>query len=213
MRAAFPVAGAILRSAVLGATLLLSACVTGGSQFRTAYPQPIAAQVSTGWRVTSVQVTAPRTLSVSEARSYLPKADIVWREDPAGNRYEQVEKIVADAARQGVAGLRGPRPVVLQVTLSRFHAMTFEAESISFAAGVHDIEFTAQVVDARSGAVLAGPTYIEASFPAKTGGAMAQARAQGDSQKKQITRHLRAVFAGWLGIGPDPRQTFERAGG
>lgn len=213
MRVSFRPTTVAMRAAVLAAVMALSACV-GGSDFRTFYPEPVATGVSRAWRVVDVQVTAPRSLRVSEARTYLPDADIVWREDPAsGNRYEQVEKIVADAARDGTAGLHGARPVVLQVTLSRFHAMTFEAESLSFAAGVHDIEFTAQVVDARSGAVLTGPTFIEASLPAHTGGAMAQLRAQGDSQKKQISRHLRSVFAGWLGIGPDPRQTFTRTGG
>ena len=41
---------------------------------------------------------------------------------------------------------------------------------------------------------------------------MAQARAAGQSQKSQITAHVAATIAGWLGVGPDPRMTFTRAG-
>jgi hypothetical protein len=96
--------------------------------------------------------------------------------------------------------------------MSRFHAMTFEAESISLDVGVHNIDFTAQVFDARTGEALTPPEFIDAAFPAMTGAAMAQARAAGQSQRSQITAHVAATIAGWLGVGPDPRMTFTRAG-
>lgn len=198
------------RALFLGAGLALAGC---GGSFSTQYPAPIPAEVTRGWHVTDVQVTVPHSLTVSEEKTYLPKADIVWREDPVGDRYAQVGRIVSDAAKLGVAPLKGPRPVVLQITMTKFHAMTFEAETITWTSGVHNIEFVARVIDAQSGSVLAGPTFIEASFPAMTGVDMEMARAQGDSQKKQITRHLRDVFAGWTGSGADPRRAFERIGG
>lgn len=189
--------------------LALAGC---GSSFSTAYDEPIPADVSRGWRVVDVQVSVPETLSVSEARSLAPAADIVWREDPPGDRRAQVAAVVRQGALDGTRGLRGQRPVIVQVTVSRFHALTFEAETRARNAGVHNIAFVARVVDARSGAVLAGPDGIEASLPALAGVTMTEARLRGETQRSQITAHLAAVFAGWLGAGPDPRQTFSRFG-
>ncbi len=196
--------GAVAAMAVLGAC---------GSTFRTFYDTPVAADASRNWRVVGVDVTVPETLVVSEQKSLLPKADIVWREDPAdGNRYEQVRVIMAEAARQGSAGLRGSRPVRLGITVSRFHALTFEAESRLQNAGVHNVNFVAQITDAASGQVLAGPTAIEAALPALAGSEMIAARAQGQSQKSMIIAHVRQTIAGWLGAGPDIRGNFSRSG-
>jgi hypothetical protein len=193
----------------LGALLMSTGC---GISFRTAFEAPIPAEVSRGWRVADVRVTVPETLTVSEARALLPAADIVWREDPPGDRRAQVAALIRTAALQGSRGLRGAQPVVIEVTVSRFHALTFEAETRVRNAGVHDIEFTARVVDARKATVLAGPDAIEASLPALSGVEMTEARLRGESQRSQITAHLAAVFAGWLGTGPDPRRTFSRLG-
>ncbi|MGL4281590.1 MAG: DUF6778 family protein, partial [Albidovulum sp.] len=146
----------------VAALILLAGC---SGTFRTAYSDEVAAAQSAGWRLSSVAVTAPRSLSVSEAETFLPDADIVWREDPAsGNRYEQVETIMENAIAQGARGLKGSRPVTIQATMTRFHAMTFKAETQA-PGGVHDIEFNLQIKDARTGEVLFGPEYVEASFP------------------------------------------------
>ncbi len=203
--------GCRLAAALVAATLV-SGCI-GLNTFRTHYETPVSAEVSRGWRVVDVNVSVPRSLVVSEAQTYEPKADIVWREDAAGDRYAQVEKIIHDAVMQGASAARGANPVRLDVTVSRFHAMTFQAESLQMSdVGVHNINFTIRVVDASSGAVLAGPEAIDAAFPAKTGARMAAARARGESQRSQITAHVRSVVAGWLGLGPDARITFTRAG-
>lgn len=191
-----------------GLFLVLAVAACGGT-FRTYYD---AGADAAEWRVTAVDVSAPRTLVVSEEEVFLPKADIVWREDPAGDRYSQVEAIMETAIRQGAEGLKGSRPVRLEVTMARFHAMTFLAETRA-PGGVHDIEFTITARDADSGEVLAGPTYIGASFPALTGAAMATARARGETQKSQITRHVARTIASWLGTGPEARQTFSGIGG
>lgn len=195
----------------LGAAVLLAGCGVGGT-FRTDYPAPIPADVSRGWRVVDVSVLVPEALSVSEAKSALPDADIVWREDPAGDRRAQVAEIVRNAAIAGSQGLRGPRRVRMEITVTRFHALTFEAEQRFQQAGVHNISFVAQVTDASSGEILAGPAAIEAALPALSGDQMRAARERGETQKSQISAHLRKVFAGWLGIGPDPRDSFRRAG-
>ncbi|SPH17743.1 hypothetical protein DEA8626_01270 [Defluviimonas aquaemixtae] len=199
----------LTRLGILSAALALAAC----ADFRTSYSAPVPAEQSAGWRLAGVSVTVPETLSVSEARTLLPNADIVWREDPPGDRRAQVATILTDATRQGAAGLKGGTPVRLELTVSRFHALTFEAEQRLQRAGVHDIEFVLRAVDARTGRVLAGPDMIEASLPALSGIKMLEARARGASQKSHITAHVRRVIAGWLSLGPDPRVEFTRIGG
>lgn len=183
----------------------LAAC---GGTFRTHYDAPVD---SAGWRVTAVDVSVPRTLVVSEEEVFIPQADIVWREDPAGDRYNQVAAIMKDAVSRGSAGLKGPRAVRLEVTVTRFHALTFLAEAQA-PAGVHNVHFNIVAKDARTGEVLAGPEAIEAALPAMTGVRMAQARARGETQKSQITAHVAKTIAAWLGISADARQTFASVG-
>jgi hypothetical protein len=200
------------RAALLGVTaVLLSACVGGGT-FETAY-DPLPAGVAGAWRVADVRVDVPRSLTVSEAKSLLPNADIVWREDPMGDRYAQVAKIMDDAVTRGASGLRGSRPVVIDVKVTRFHALTFEAEQRGQNWGVHNIRFIAQVSDARTGEVLVPATEIRAELPALSGDQMRDARQKGITQKSMITNHVARTVSGWLGTGPDNRGTFSRQGG
>jgi len=202
------------RLSKIGAFLALALVVAGCSgTYRTYYANRIDPAVAQGWRVTDVAVIVPDTLSVSEEPSLVPNADIVWREDPAsGDRREQVATIMRDAVRRGASGLRGSRAVVLQIQVTRFHALTFEAEQRLSNSGVHNIDFFATVRDARTGAVLAGPEMIEAATPAFSGEAAKAARARGLTQKKVISDHVAATIAGWLGIGPDNRGEFSRLG-
>ncbi|AZL57428.1 hypothetical protein EI545_00355 [Tabrizicola piscis] len=200
----------VRRTALFGLTaLLLSACV--GGSFKTEY-DPLPADVTRAWRLSAVQVNVPRTLVVSEAKTLLPKADIVWREDPLGDRYAQVDTIMTDAITRGAQGLRGGRPVIIDVTVTRFHALTFEAELREQNWGVHNINFTAQVVDARTGEVLIPATAIRSELPALSGEQMREARRNGQSQKSMITNHVARTVAGWLAIGPDNRGEFSRQG-
>lgn len=199
------------RFALLGAgTLLLSACV-GGARFKTEYDR-LSPEVTRTWRLQDVRVTVPRSLVVSEAKTLLPDADIVWREDPMGDRYAQVARIMDDAVTQGAQGLRGSRPVFIDVTVTRFHALTFEAEQRGQSWGVHNIKFDARVVDARTGLVLLPSTPIRAELPALSGQQMRDARQKGITQKSMITAHVAKTVAGWLGTGPDNRSEFSRQG-
>ena len=81
----------------------------------------------------------------------------------SGYAHAQVAAIMENAVRLGAKGLHGPRPVILQLTMSRFHALTFEAETRLSNAGVHNINFVIQVVDAKSGQVLVPPVDIDAA--------------------------------------------------
>lgn len=193
------------------ASLLLTACVGGGGNFKTAY-DPLDAGTTGAWRLAEVRVAVPDTLKVSEAETLLPEADIVWREDPEGDRYAQVAAIMKAAITRGAQGLRGSRGVVIDVTVTRFHAMTWKAEQSQADWGVHNIRFDAQVLDARTGEVLIAMTHIDAEFPALSGNKMKAARAAGKTQKLMITAHVANTIAGWLGTGPDNRTTFTRQG-
>ena len=199
------------RNALVGlSSLILSACVGGGS-FKTEYDR-LSPDVSRGWRLAEVQVDVPRSLSVSESKSLLPSADIVWREDPMGDRYTQVGKIMQAAVLRGAQGLRGSRPVVVSITVTRFHALTYEAELSNSDWGVHNVDFIAQVTDARTGEVLVPPTKIRAETPAWSGERMREARRKGITQKSMISNHVAATVAGWLALGPDNRGEFSRQG-
>jgi hypothetical protein len=200
------------RAALLGVSaLVLSACVGGGGSFKTDY-QRLSPEVSAAWRLAEVQVDVPRSLTVSESKTLLPSADIVWREDPLGDRYTQVGKIMQAAVLRGAQGLRGSRSVVISVTLTRFHALTYEAELSNSDWGVHNVDFIAQVTDARTGEVLVPATKIRAETPAWSGERMREARRKGITQKSMISNHVAATVAGWLGTGPDNRGEFSRQG-
>jgi hypothetical protein len=199
------------RTALLGlSALVLSACVGGGT-FKTEYDR-LSPEVSQGWRLAEVRVDVPRSLVVSEAKSLLPTADIVWREDPMGDRHVQVGKIIEAAVLRGAQGLRGSRPVIISITVTRFHALTYEAELSNSDWGVHNIDFTAQVNDARTGEVLVPATKIRAETPAWSGARMREARRKGITQKSMISNHVAATVAGWLALGPDNRGEFSRQG-
>ena len=81
----------------LASAMALVVLAGSSGTFRTYYDDPVPAAQSANWRLSSVHVTAPRSLVVSEEEVYVPKADIVWREDPSGNRYEQVEALMERA--------------------------------------------------------------------------------------------------------------------
>ena len=199
------------RAALLGVSaLVLSACVGGGT-FKTEYDR-LSPEVSKGWRLAEVRVDVPRSLVVSEAKSLLPTADIVWREDPMGDRHVQVGKIIEGAVLRGAQGLRGARPVIISITVTRFHALTYEAERSNSDWGVHNIDFIAQVNDARTGEVLVPATKIRAETPAWSGTRMREARRKGITQKSMISNHVAATVAGWLALGPDNRGEFSRQG-
>jgi hypothetical protein len=200
------------RLALLGlSSLILSACVGGGGSFKTDYDR-LSPDVSRQWRLAEVQVAVPRSLTVSESKTLLPSADIVWREDPMGDRYAQVGSIMQAAVLRGAQGLRGVRPVVISVTMTRFHALTYEAELSNSDWGVHNVDFIAQVTDARTGEVLVPATKIRAETPAWSGTRMREARRKGITQKSMISNHVAATVAGWLATGPDNRGEFSRQG-
>lgn len=155
---------------------------------------PTAEALARDYRVSSLNITVPRELSVSEANLYYPAADIVWRGEPQGDRYAQVERIFRDSMGFGISQLRGQRAVVVDVEVTRFHALTEKARySISFG-GVNSIKFWMTVHDASTGAVIEPRRFVEADFTALQGERALEAEAEGLTERVQISRHLAGVI-------------------
>lgn len=153
-------------------------------------PRQIAPSV---YHVASVRVRVPRELKVSEANRFYPGGDIVWREDPPGDRHEQVRRIVETGIVEGVQGLGDAgRSAVLDIEVTRFHALTEKARYT--VGGVHAIQFIMQMRDAGTGAPLSEPKFVKADFKALGGQEAIRAEARGLTQKARITRHLAQVI-------------------
>ncbi len=190
------------------ATGLLAACGTGG--WKTDY-QPLDPATTKNWTVRDVAVTVPASLTTSEENSYTPNYDVVWHGEPYGDRKAQVAKIMDDGITAGTKGLRGGQPVTIGVTLQQFHALTPKTRHSLEHSGVHNIKYTAQVYDAKGNA-LTEPQLIQADLVGLVGAEGDAADRKGWTQKVQIEQHLAKVTASWLGIGPDVRGGFSRAG-
>ena len=187
---------------------LLAACSAG---WETTYDAPIEASMSQKWNVRAVTVGVPEGLTTTEDNTFTPDADVVWHGEEFGDRKAQAAAILQTGIKQGARGLRGHQPVNLNVVLQEFHAVTPKARAEAPSA-VHNISYTIQVMDARTGEPLTDPQLIRADLEAFTGQAAYEAFTRGETQKVRITRHLKDVTAGWLGIGPDPRRGFSSVG-
>lgn len=143
-------------------------------------------------RVEQISVVVPKTLLVSERNNYLPAADIVWREDPIGDRHAQVRAIFDQSFAEGTEALEGDTPVSLYVQVMRFHALTEKARYT--VGGVHSIKFGLAVRDLNSGQLLGDPRIVEADLDAFGGGQALQAQQNGLTQKVRISQHLAEVI-------------------
>ena len=138
---------------VVFAAMAMGLAVSGCSTVETATRNvPLENQVATetiapapiSFNVQDIRVSVPETLKVSEANRYYPSGDIVWREDPLGDRHAQVKAIFEAAMREGVGQLpQGTVPVILDIEVTRFHAVTEKARYTI--GGVHaDFRITGQ---------------------------------------------------------------------
>lgn len=183
------------RFALLCAALILSGCAATApisvSTRDGALSQPSAvAPAGQSWQLAELVIDVPRTLTVSEANTIKPRADIVWREDPMGDRYQQVEVILRDALQPVLANMPGSVPARIDLSVTRFHALT-QRTRYSFG-GEHEIEFIVTVSHAETGAILAGPRAVDLTFDAYGGDRAVAAEAQGITQRVRITERLRA---------------------
>jgi hypothetical protein len=172
--------------------------------------QPIVstAAAQSRYSVSSVEVIVPETLVVSEANQFYPKADIVWRGDPPGDRLAQVKSILEEGLGVGASTLKQGPSVVVSVQLERFHALTEKARySVG---GVHDVVFLLTVKDVKTGVVLEGPRRVEIAIRA-AGNDMAIAEDEaGRTQKvvivEGVAEALRRELSGPMSLPPPKRR-------
>ncbi|MEQ8897104.1 MAG: hypothetical protein RID23_08425 [Roseovarius sp.] len=184
--------------AAVTAGLALSAC--GGAPMETAtrnapvdFATPQVAAIAPAVKVTAVKVRVPQTLKVSEANRFYPGGDIVWREDPPGDRYAQVQAIFEAAMLKGVRDVQGEgRPVVLDIEVTRFHALTEKTRNT--VGGVHALQFLMQYRDPETGVALSEPKFVKADFKGFGGRAAKEAEKAGQTQKVRISDHLAGVI-------------------
>ena len=163
----------------------LSACASYDPATRNAPLEvPMAQSIQPSFDVAELKIAVPRNLTVSEANVYYPRADIVWRDDPMGNRHKQVLNIFAESMQRGTDQLEGLQDVVVEVEVLRFHAMTEKARYTI--GGVHSIKFNLTVRDAQTGAVIVPTRLVNADLPGLGGQAAIAADAAGNTQKVRI---------------------------
>ncbi len=144
------------------------------------------------YAVQDVRAIVSPALRVSEANSYYPITDIVWRGDPIGDRHTQIASLFETAAGRGAETLRGEVPVVVDVELVRFHGVT---ERTRFSVGgVYNIMFNLTVRDAVSGTVIEPTRLVEADLPAPGGQAAVRLDQSGQTEKVRITDFLTMVL-------------------
>jgi hypothetical protein len=187
---------------------LLAGCVTTAETSRNLTPPltaplmapdlaPGAAPIAVAARaealsLSSLEILVPRQLSVSEANTFLPQADIVWRGDPLGDRHAQVASIFHSAAMAAGADLADGRPVAMTIEVTRFHGLTEKARFVT--GGNYAMQFILTLRDAETGAVLVGPREVVADLKAWGAETAAQQEAAGISQKMLVTGRLAEVL-------------------
>jgi len=150
-------------------------------------PQATAHE-KTAYKVQQISVTVPDELTVSEANVFLPMSDIVWREDPMGNRKEQIQTILLDAIAIGASRVEEGRPVTMEVRVNKFHALTEKTRYT--VGGRHNISFDYILRDAKTGVPVSNVQSIHEKFKAYGGSQAAAAMARGETQKVRITQHI-----------------------
>lgn len=156
----------------------------------TAFKTAVAPDVP--FTVTQINVRVPRSLKSTEANSYYPRADIVWRGDPFGDRHQQIAEILDAGFRAGTRDMAGATPVTLDVTAVRFHSLTEKARYT--VGGVHNIIFDLTVRRASTGEALAPTRRVKADLPALGGTAAVEADRQGQTQKVRVHAFLQQVI-------------------
>ncbi|MRU16890.1 hypothetical protein FDP25_15720 [Roseovarius sp. A21] len=174
--------------------LAVSACGSVETATRNApLDAPELAPSPVSFNVQAVRVSVPETLKVSEANRYYPGGDIVWREDPVGDRHAQVKAIVQAGITKGVNAMEpGTVPVIMDVEVTRFHALTEKARYTI--GGVHAIQFKMQLRNPETGQAYGKPHFVKADFKAFGGTRAIEAEREGITQKYRITEHLAKVI-------------------
>jgi len=183
--------------AALATAVSLSACASVETVTRSA-PEPTHATQATqptsaALNISAVRISVPYALKVSEANSYYPGGDIVWREDPLGDRHQQVKSIFEQGIQKAAPNVQGSVPVMLDIEVTRFHALTEKARYTT--GGVHAVQFKMRLLNPETGEAYTESRNIKADFKAFGGARAINAERNGITQKLRITDRIAEVVA------------------
>jgi len=180
--------------AALATAVSLSACASVETVTRSA-PEPTQATqpTSAALNISAVRISVPYALKVSEANSYYPGGDIVWREDPLGDRHQQVKSIFEQGIQKAAPNVQGSVPVMLDIEVTRFHALTEKARYTT--GGVHAVQFKMRLLNPETGEAYTESREIKADFKAFGGARAINAERNGITQKLRITDRIAEVVA------------------
>ena len=186
------------------AALGVSACSTvPGVDVPQDLPAPGALPthiVSADWDVQEIIIDVTAELTVSEANRLKPRADIVWREDPLGDRHAQVQAIMAEAMDFALTPMEGSVPVIVEIEMTRFHALTERTRYTI--GGQHEIEFLFTVRHAETGQALTGPRQIDLTFRALGGQRAIESERNGIFQRDRIQSQVVRWAQQEFGLAP-----------
>lgn len=182
----------VSRAAAAPAATPVAAPAADPAPFADPIVTPLAGPTNGLVSVNTITIRVPRSLKVSEANSYYPGGDIVWRGDPIGDRHAQVQTIFENAILDGVRPLNGRVGVDLDIQVRRFHALTEKARYT--VGGLHSITFDLAIKDPKTGELLVPVRTIRADLDGFGGRQALRAEAQGQTQKVRISNHLSEVI-------------------
>ncbi|MEM6939305.1 MAG: DUF6778 family protein [Pseudomonadota bacterium] len=158
---------------------------------------PDAATPAPSYSVRAITVDVPLSLRISEANTYYPFADIVWRGDPMGDRRRQLKAIFETAFSRGTQSMRGGQEIILDVRLKRFHALS-DRVRLSVG-GAHHIVFDLALRDAETGILIAPAREVNVRLKALGGMQAVRAERRGQTQKVRIIGFLARLIQQELG--------------
>ncbi|UYV38863.1 hypothetical protein N4R57_07500 [Rhodobacteraceae bacterium D3-12] len=181
---------------VLG--MAVSGCAGVEAPSRNApFEAPSVAAVAPSMKMVGFEVRVPNALKVSEANSYYPTGDIVWRGEPLGDRHAQVKKIFDESLAQVSKTSNGKVPVLVEIEVTRFHALTEKTRYT--VGGRHEIQFVMHLLNPETRQPVAEPRPIDATFKAFGGARAIAAERNGVTQRKRIAGRLISVVQKELG--------------
>lgn len=151
-----------------------------------------------GFKIARVYVEVPQELTVSEENVYVPRSDIVWREDPFGDRKAQIKTILENALTTGTASFNGEKEVIMSVRLKMFHALSEKARYT--VGGRHNINFDYVLLDAETGKPVSDVKNVALKFRAYGGRRADAAVARGETQKVRISQHVAEAVYNQLSV-------------
>ncbi|MEO1639332.1 MAG: DUF6778 family protein [Pseudomonadota bacterium] len=159
----------------------------------TSDPRPV---MTRSYDLRGMRFAARPNLIVSEREGYYPAADIVWRGDPLGPRVDQIEALFQAAVDRNRSVLIGSTPIILEITLVRFHGVTNRTRySVG---GIYNVIFEMTVRNAVTGEIVEPPRTVVGNLDAPGGERAVRLEESGQTQKVRVTDFLTGLLRAQL---------------